>query len=614
MHQPSIQTRLRRVAMIAAACAISVLSIACNDKPQARPVARTTYPELGVREVPAFMEGTIYQYTELRNAEPYRVAGFGLVVNCDPLPNSKIEPGSNLYPTAVREYMIREMIKRGVGSPNKPGWENLSPQKMLDDPRNSIVLVQALIPPGARAGRSVDIELAALPGSTIKSLARGWLYQADLSPRGGDPRAPGASINIMARAQGQVFVNPALSINADKGSAGQRTVLREGLVLDGGYISQDRPLVLQIRTPQLSLSRQIQRRIELAFPAASAFKPTASAKDEGLVEVFVPEKFNGDWEHFAGVIKHLYLNPNAPRQAANLVAEAQKPGAPLMDISYTWEGLGKDVIPYIQPLMNDPREDVSYAAARAAAYVGDRSAQDALLRIAQTPRHQFQVNAVQVLGSLPSTPETNLKIRGLLNSTDALVRLEAYRVLSKNNDSSIFTRVIAQGNEKFVLDLVPSTGPPLIYASRAGQPRIAVMGAKPQLTLPLLFSALDNRLMMTSKETDNGIVTIFYRGEEFPKPVTVLSRPDLAELIARLGGEGPPENVNLDFGYGDVVAMLQSLADSRKLVANYDGKQVNATFMLQQLQTTPDEIRSAPPLPGQSRPQVEPSGATSSTN
>ncbi len=609
-----IHASLRRVAMIAAASAIGFATVSCTDDAKPRSTARTIYPDLGARTVPDFLQGTVYQYTELRNAEPYRVAGYGLVVNCDLLPNSKITPGSNQYPTAVREYMIREMIKRGVGSKNKPGWENLSPRKMLDDPRNSIVLVQALVPPGARAGQSCDVELASLPGSTIVSLSRGTLYQTDLAPRGGDPRAPGVAINTMAKAQGQVFVNPALSINVDKGSAGQRTVLREGLILDGGYITQDRPLVLQIRTPQLSLSRQIQAKINLVFPSTSAFKLTAVAKDEGLIEVYVPEKYHGDWEHFAGVIKYLYLSTNPGMQATRLVAEALKPGAPLLDISYAWEGLGKEVIPYITPLMSDSRQDVAYAAARAAAFAGDLSARDALLTIAQTPHHQFQVNAVQVLGALPTSPETSLKIRGLLNSPDALVRLEAYRVLSRQNDSSIFTRVVAKGNEKFVLDLVPSSGPPLIYASRSGQPRIAVMGAKAQLTLPVLFSALDNRLMISSQAKDNGIVTIFYRGEEFPQPVTVLSRPDLAEIIARLGGEGPVENVNLDFGYGDVVAMLQSLADSRKLVADYDGKQVNATFVLQQFQRTPDEIRSAPLLPGQSRPQAEPSGATSSTN
>ncbi|CAN5521062.1 hypothetical protein BH10PLA1_BH10PLA1_14020 [soil metagenome] len=604
-----IQIPLRSVAVIAAVCVASCVSISCDD-PKPKPIARPTYPDLGEKKVPAFLEGTIYQYTEIRDASPFRVAGFGLVVNADPIPNASIEPGSQRYPTAVRAYMLRAMLKHKVGSINEPGWEKISPEQMLRDPRNSIVRVIGLIPPGARAGRSMDIQVQALYGSVTKSLARGWLYQTDLAPRGGDTRAPGVAINILAKAQGQVFVNPALALNTDPTkSAGERASLLEGVILDGGYIAQDRPLVIQLRTPQLSLARQIEWRIDEAFQDPK----TAAAQDEGLVNVYVPEKFGGDWQHFAGVLRYLFLNTNPAfpaLKAQQLVTEALKPNAPLEDISYCWEGLGAVVIPYITPLMSSDNPDLAYAAARAAAYVGDRGAQDVLVAMAQTPKHKFQLNAVQVLGNLPSSLEVNHKIRELLNSPETLVRIEAYKMLAKNHDSSIFTRVIATGNEKFVLDLVPSTGPPLVYATRAGQPRIVVMGPKTSLELPLIFSALDNRLTIATSEHDKNLVTIYYRGTEFPQPITVLSRPDLAEVIARLGGEGPIEDEKLDFGYGDVVAMLQSLADSRKLVAMYDGKMVNANFVLQELQRIPDDIRSAPLLPGQVK--QEPSGATSS--
>jgi hypothetical protein len=563
-------------------------------------VPRATYPELGAKKVPAFLEGSIDQYTEIRNAEPLRVAGFGLVVNCDPLPNAAIEGQSNKYPTAVREYMVREMFKWGVGSQLKPGWENLSPQRMLDDPRNAIVLVQGLIPPGARAGRSMDIEVAAVNGGVIESLSRGWLYQTDLTPRGGNIHAPGVPINVLAKAQGQVFVNPTLAMETSRGTPGQRRVLREGLILDGGYISADRPLIIQLRTPQLSLSRRIEFRIDQYFQDSK----TAAAEDEGIVKVFVPESYKGDWRHFAGVVRYLFLSDNpafAPFKAKQLVEEALKPNAPLEDISYCWEALGPMVIPYITPLMSNPSPDIAFSAARAAAYVGDASAQEALLSIAQSTGNPFQVNAVHVLGTLKASPAIALKVRTLLNSPDALVRLEAYRMLAAQHDSSIFTRVISKDNEKFVLDLVPSDGPPLIYASRTGEPRIAVIGAKPRLVLPVLFSAFDNRLTITSGKGDQaGLVNIYYRGTEFPEPVSIWSHPDVAELIARLGGEGALDDPqHLDFGYSDVVAMLQSLAHSRKLVATYQGNEVAANFVLQDVQDTSDSIRNAPPLPGE---------------
>ena len=64
------------------------------------------YPTLPLREVPPWLEKSIYQYADLGGTQPYIVQGFGLVVNCDAVANSKIEPGSQRYPTAVREYIL----------------------------------------------------------------------------------------------------------------------------------------------------------------------------------------------------------------------------------------------------------------------------------------------------------------------------------------------------------------------------------------------------------------------------------------------------------------------------------------------------------------------------
>src|SRR5207248_599519 len=143
------------------------------------------------------------------------------------------------------------------------------------------------------------------------------------------------------------------------------------------------------------------------------------------------------------------------------------------------------------------------------------------------------------LGSLTPTHQINRIMRGLLDSTQTLVRVEAYRVLARNTDpatkdNSIFSRVI---DEKFVLDIVPSEGPPVVYASRAGLPRLALIGKRSVLDLPMTFTTMDSRLMIAS--TANGkTVTIFYRPTNKGEPVKIESRPELAEIIARLGGEG----------------------------------------------------------------------------
>jgi len=50
-------------------------------------------------------------------------------------------------------------------------------------------------------------------------------------------------------------------------------------------------------------------------------KKIADAQDEGVVYVYVPKAYAGDWEHFAGVVRHLYLKGCRPH-----VCRAESPG------------------------------------------------------------------------------------------------------------------------------------------------------------------------------------------------------------------------------------------------------------------------------------------------
>jgi hypothetical protein len=331
----------------------------------------------------------------------------------------------------------------------------------------------------------------------------------------------------------------------------------------------------------------------------------------------MPPKYGGDWEHFTGVITHVYFNSSPSfiaAKAQELAAEATQPDAPLLDISYCWEALGQQALPFVTPLMTDPKPDVAYAAARAAAFCGEVSSQAVLIAMAQTPDHPFQLNAVQTLAKLPNSPEINGMLRSLLNSPHTLVRLEAYRALASTKDASIFSKDI---EGKFVLDIIPGDGPPLIYASRRGWPsRLAVFGRKPALELPITFTAMDGKLSISSTP-GRKTVTIFYRGPGVRKAVSIESNPDIAEIAARLGGAGPREEIPLPFTYCDVVAIVQGLADQQKVVSSApsaDGTAEPVAFVLQEQPVGLDPIVDAPPLPDQERPQADSPGTVSLRN
>ena len=51
------------------------------------------------------------------------------------------------------------------------------------------------------------------------------------------------------------------------------------------------------------------------------------------------------------------------------------------------------------------------------------------------------------------------------------MRINAYKVLAAHGDPRVISRPIA---DNFVLDVVDCKGPPLIYATRSGEPRLAL--------------------------------------------------------------------------------------------------------------------------------------------
>lgn len=588
------------------------LVFGCTDEAAKKPKPVMRYPTLPKKMVPSFMHGTVWERVDVGNTDPYPVSGYGLVVNLD-------NTGDSTAPTAVRQYMRKEMTKRGFGSKAMPGYEYMPPDRVLRDKRVAIVTVTGLLPPGIRKGQSFDVYVACLPKNTTTSLAGGELYLTDLKKDGANPQDPFGAVNVFAEAKGFIFVNPAYALSRDPNPRGAaRQSLRNGVVLDGGIASFDRPLFLQLREPENRVSRYIEQRLIDRFQDTGV----ASAKDEGVIQIFVPRPLNGDWQHFAKLVTHVYLDGTPEvltARAKQLVVEAQKPNALLDDISYCWEGIGPAALPFISPLLTDHRPEVAYAAARAGAYIGDPTgaANAALAQMARTDGYPFQLNAVQTLGNLPPSAAVNHMLRELLDSDKALVRIEAYKVLARNHDPSVFSRTITEdpNNQKFILDVVPSHAQPIVYASRSGTPRIAIIGQMPEVALPVMFSAMQNRLTISSSDVGR-LLTIFYRSEaardvdgqyrdfKMAAPVRMASSPELAEVIARLGGIAADTEQPLNFTYGEVLAILQRLNDEHKLVTYHEGQQLAASFVLQEPPNVRNTIYAASPIDSD-RPQTD---------
>jgi hypothetical protein len=303
-----------------------------------------------------------------------------------------------------------------------------------------------------------------------------------------------------------------------------------------------------------------------------------------------------------------------------LAEKAREPNAPLADISLCWEAMGPEALPGFEPLISDPNPDVAFAAARAAAFLGDAPARQALTQMALDPSQHNQLQAVRILGELPDSPEIDHMISQLLDSDRADVRIEAYRLLVGSPDMQADTR---EGNadgqtrhhygivtyniaHRFLLDIVPSAGPPMVYATSTGVPRIAVIGHQLSLRTPLTFTAMDMRLSISSSDGTK-LLTMFYRDPLSPDPVKVDTHNDLPEILARLGGEGPSDDQQLNLSFADVVAVAQQLVTTHEVYgANLaDNTRLESIFQLERPTLEPDDWTSIPRENAEGRPQGE---------
>ena len=560
---------LQAILGCAVCCAFGSILTGCQDV--AAPVAPPRGVDLGKdTTLPPYLDGTIKSLTLAGNTGVFPVTSYGLVTGLH-------RTGDSTAPTTVREGMIKEMYRHGLGSASL-GTQKLQPEQMLFDPHFAIVSVIGYIPPGARKKDRMDVAVQALPyPNTTSSLADGVLYRPNLRINGTSD--PFGAVNDYGLAQGNIFVNPAYALNTSSTTQPTaRQSLRAGTIPGGGVVSTDRPIILQVRTPSFATARAVQQRVNAFYQVndSAIDGRVASALDDRLVNLYVPAGFRGNWQHFLGLTRYLFMNSSpefAAIKARELAEVALRPEAALLDISYAWEGLGPVALPFITPLLTNGSQDVQYAAARAAAFLGDRYGEDMLLQIARTTGHSFQVNAVEDLSQLRNSGIINAGVAELLDSDNALVRIEAYNLLVKQNDPRILTKVVrAPGSPDtaFFLDMVPSNAAPLIYCTRVGQPRVAVFGRKVTLKTPMTFAAFDTRLVLTTMN-DQGkakTVKIIYREPGSDTPLQVASSLDVAEFIGRMGGLS---DEGLHFNYGDIVAILQALSDpkSQKLAAAF---------------------------------------------
>ncbi len=580
MPEENLITKLRfgLVALLTVACALMGPAGCESGPPRKAKQVRVIN-----RDVAPILRNTIGAEASMSGSEPIIVTGYGLVVGLN-------GAGSNDVPLPVRSYMVDEMTRMGVGK-ERGSLPGVTPEQLLDDPNTAVVVVQAVIPPGAPEGWTFDVRIDAVPGSSTKSLEGGMLWTTEL--RRGIVTPGGPATPAIATAYGPVFTNPFAKPGGEDVEAVDR---RTGFVIGGGKVVAPWPLVLLLDSPSHARARAMTAAVNARFPRGSNPKPTARGVNEDTVEVNIPAKYREKPEVFAALLKHTRIDQQFPEDIAARYVETIKEQPELAeDLSWSLAALGELAIPYCRKLYDYPELVPRLAGLQAGARLGDATVLGPFQQIIDAGPSPTRTAMIGLLGELPADPKVNNYLRRLLDSADLSVRVAAYEALDKRNDG-VIQRTLVAG--KFQLYTVPSAEP-TVYITQQKSARIVIFGEALSLNQPSFVSGWDGRLMIDAKGGKK--VQVFYRDDKGRGTLTGEVDPSLTALIRYMAHKPTPDSPEpgLDFSYSQTVSALAELVR---------GGCVTAPIVPEQDKLALELLRAQATRMAEERPELSPDG------
>lgn len=511
--------------------------------PKDRP-SRATRPSIPM-DVDPIMRGTVASEMVVTGYKSVVVRGYGLVGGLK-------GTGSKTAPAEVRQYILKELGRAGVGEPNS-SFAGLSPEGLLNSETTAIVIVEGIVPAGAPKGTEFDVRVYAAPGTATTSLEGGSLWQTELRPGAllvGSREARG-----MAKAKGPILINP--FSDAD-GSASANVNRLSGRVIGGGSCDRDLPIRLVMATPSHSRARLIVSAINSNYPREQRQRgETAQGMSGDAIQVAVPPSWHDRSEHFVNLLRHTSINVGPIDSTAAAIAKAviNNPGA-ANAASLRWEALGKKSLSAMRPLYDYPEEQPRFSALQAGAQLEDATVVPHLLDLARSGSSELRVPAIKLLRRMPINPVIDLGIRPLLNDSDVDVRLAAYEVLREREDPIVQSQMVGK---KFRIDSIPSSYP-MVYISQTGDPAIAVFGEDLKLTVPLTLRTWDGDLMFKA-DAFSDTVEVFYRPAKGSPALIDKVSINAAELTRFLGHSMDPAHPAPGIGltFSQTVGALHAL-------------------------------------------------------
>ena len=518
----------------------------------------------GKEPAPPKVQETVGDLSFVVSRGEWKVEGVGLVRGLD-------NTGADAPPSSERKQLVDEMSKAGVEHA----------EKLLANPKFSMVLVRLTIQIGISSTDRLDVQVEVPQACGTTSLAGGYLMMTRLREVARGAGSGPLSGPEMALAQGPVMIGTPAKPNDPK----------IGRVLGGGKVKKEYPYTLVIKENRESFrtSKMLETVVNERFYQLEDGhqKGVANAKTSSYLELKVPTIYHQNQPRFFRVVQFLQMVDSPELRVRRMAAW----GKDLLDpassgiAAMRLEGLGALAVPSLKEGLKSSHPQVRYFSAESLAYLNDTAGVDALGE-AVVKRPDFRAYALASLAAIDQ-PASHLKLRRLMDEPSIEVRYGAFNALRTLDPGDPFLGLVrvmdtpkyaddddeppdsmalalATGarrrrsaqDEPFALYVVDSEGPPLVHVSRTRRCEIVVFGRQQKLLTPIVLGA--GAISLNAADNDEKLeITKIVPSPFNDSDIKMTSTLDLPEVLKRVA--------NLGAGYPEIVSVLEMAQRQKNL-------------------------------------------------
>lgn len=446
--------------------------------------------------------------------------GFGVV-------NGLLDTGGDVKPSPQREYILGEMRADGVTNPNQ----------ILKLKTTALAALSVVVGPQNVKGDKLDMIVSLSDQSEGTSLRNGWLMPSQLREMVLLDRV--RESDLKARGQGQIVILPESFTGAPHDP-------KSGIILGGAHLFESRKFGIRIKdslrhvSTAASMSKAINDRYW--FYDGSERRGVASAKNDQLLTLDVPERYRWDIPHFADVVMSVGFAESAEQKKEReerCRKRILEPTAALLACAQL-ESIGEEATPILETGLIHDSLDVRFHAAYALAYLNHPAAVPVLKALAEeSPKHRGLCLVGLQIHEHYSAKDTLVE---LLQASEPELRNGALWALRRRDPKDSLAQGFAVGKLTNIVN-IPSSKP-MVAVSLQERPEIAVFGGNAPVSAAPYFD-INSRMTMT-RQADGRLQLVRFQPRD--EELKAVMAPDLMSVIEGFN--------SVDASYNDLVVWL----------------------------------------------------------